>query len=199
MNQATTRYTKTSVVLHWLIAIGIFIMFGIGWFMADLPKDVPKQTVFDLFDLGIFHWSVAEEISPRNFYFNLHKSIGFTLFWLIIIRILWRFTHKPPAMLTSYKEMERKLARGAHFLLYALMFALPFSGIKTALYSKYGVKWFGIPLISGTDDKVTRDFWVNAHEIIGLILVAIIVLHILGALKHKFIDKDETLSRMSLK
>ncbi len=192
------RYTKTAVILHWLIALGIFILFGIGWFMADLPKKVPDQSSFDLFDLGIFSWSVGEPISPRAFYFNLHKSIGVTVFALILIRILWRFTHKPPTLLTSYKEIERKVATGAHLLLYVLMFALPFSGLKTAIYSKYGVKWFGMPFISGVEDKVTRDFWVGAHETIGIILLVIVGIHVLGALKHKFIDKDETLSRMKL-
>jgi cytochrome b561 len=52
--------------------------------------------------------------------------------------------------------------------------------------------------IAGVDDKAVRDFWVEAHEIIGIILLVIVGLHILGALKHKFMDKDETLSRMSL-
>ncbi len=199
MNQASTRYTKTAVVLHWLIAIGIFIMFGIGWFMADLPKEAPKQAAFDLFDLGFYSWQLPEAISPRAFYFNLHKSIGVTVFALILIRILWRFTHKPPALLSNYKAIERKLASGVHYLLYILMFVLPFTGLKTAIYSKYGVKWFGMDFITGVDDKGVRDFYKEAHEIIGLILVAVIAIHILAALKHKFIDKDETLKRMSLK
>jgi len=197
-NMSATRYTKTAVILHWLIALGIFTLFGIGWFMADLPKKVPDQSSFDLFDLGIFSWSVGAPISPRAFYFNLHKSIGVTVFALILIRILWRFTHKPPTLLTSYKEIERKVATGAHLLLYVLMFALPFSGLKTAIYSKYGVKWFGMPFISGVEDKVTRDFWVEAHETIGIVLLVIVGIHVLGALKHKFIDKDETLNRMKL-
>ena len=70
MNHASTGYTKTAKVLHWLIAVGIFVMFGIGWFMADLPKEVPKQNAFDVFDLGIYTWQSAEAISPRNFYFK---------------------------------------------------------------------------------------------------------------------------------
>jgi cytochrome b561 len=198
MNMSIIRYTKTAVILHWIIALGIFIMFGIGWYMADLPKKVPDQSSFDLFDLGVYSWQVAVPESPRAFYFNLHKSIGITVFALIFVRILWRFTHKPPTLLASYKEIERKLATGAHFVLYILMFALPFSGLKTALYSKFGVKWFGIPLISGVDDKVVRDFWVEAHETIGIVLLVIVGIHVLGAIKHKFIDKDETLNRMKL-
>jgi len=196
MNHVSTGYTKTAKVLHWLIAIGIFIMFGIGWFMADLPKDVPKQTAFDVFDLGIYTWQSAEAISPRNFYFNLHKSVGVTIFALIIIRVLWRLSHKPPALLASYKEFERKLAKGTHYLLYLLMVALPLSGLIMVIYGKYGVKWFGIDLFGGLDSKPMRDAFKEVHEIIGLIILAVLALHVLGALKHKFIDKDETLSRM---
>ena len=195
---STVRYSKVAVILHWLIALGIFIMFGIGWFMADLPKEAPKQMAYDLFDLGIVTWQLGEEVSPRTFYFNLHKSIGVTLFALIIFRILWRITHKPPALLSSYKEMERKLADGAHHLLYLLMFAVPLTGLVMAIASKYGVKWFGIDFISGLDNKPLREAFKEAHQIIGLVLLLIVVLHILGALKHKFIDKDETLSRMKL-
>ncbi len=198
MNHDSTRYTKTAVILHWLTAIGIFSMFGIGWFMADLPKDTPKQMVFDLFNLGIFNWPVAEEISPRSFYFNLHKSIGVTIFALILIRILWRFTHKPPALLSSYKAIERKLANGAHHLLYLLMIALPASGVIMAIYSKYGIKWFGLDFIGGLDNKPVREAFKEAHEIIGIIILVVIAIHIAGALKHKFFDKDDTLKRISL-
>ncbi|MBC7757031.1 MAG: cytochrome b [Bdellovibrio sp.] len=192
----SNQYTKTAKILHWLIALGIFGMFALGWFMADIPKEAAKQTVFDIFDLGIFHWTVPEEISPRSFYFNVHKSFGVTIFALIIIRILWRLTHTPPALLASYKAMERKLATGAHRLLYVLMIILPLSGVIMAVYSKYGIKWFGIDFIKGLDNNPLRLIFKSAHEIIGLILVAIIVIHILGALKHQFIDKDETLKRM---
>jgi cytochrome b561 len=191
-----TRYTKTAKLLHWLIAIFIFGMFALGWFMADIPKEAPKQMVFDLFDLGIFNWSVAEEVSPRSFYFNLHKSLGVTLFALILLRVFWRVSHKPPALLANYKAMERKLASGAHRLLYVLMIILPLSGVIMAVYSKYGIKWFGMDFIKGLDNNPMREIFKSAHEIIGIILLAIVVLHIIGALKHKFIDKDETLSRM---
>ena len=199
MNHSTTSYTKTAKVLHWLIALGIFGMFALGWFMSELPKEAPKQMAYDLFNLGVYTWSLTEEISPRTFYFNLHKSIGVTIFALILIRILWRITHRPPALLASYKAWESKLASGAHHLLYLLMVALPLSGIIMAIYSKYGIKWFGIGLIKGLDNKDMRELFYEAHEIIGLIILLVIILHILGALKHKFIDKDDTLKRMSLR
>ena len=157
MNQASTRYTKMAIVLHWLIAIGIFAMFALGWYMSELPKEAPKQIAYDLFDWGIYTWQLAEAASPRTFYFNLHKSIGVTILALIIIRVLWRITHRPPALLTSYKTWERKLATGTHHLLYLLMVALPLSGLIMAVSSKYGVKWFGIDFIGGLDNTQLRE------------------------------------------
>jgi cytochrome b561 len=194
----TNRYTKIAVVLHWLIAIGIFAMFALGWYMSDLPKEAPKQMAYDLFDWGIYTWQLSEEASPRTFYFNLHKSLGVSIFALILFRVFWRMTHKPPTLLSSYKAIERKLATGAHHLLYLLMVAMPLSGIVMALASKYGIKWFGLELIGGLDNKPMRELFKEVHEIIGFILLLIVVFHILGALKHKFIDKDDTIKRMSL-
>ncbi|MES2580298.1 MAG: cytochrome b [Pseudomonadota bacterium] len=198
MTNNASSYTKTAVILHWLIAIAILGMFALGWYMTDLPKEGPKQMGYDLFDWGIYTWQLAEEASPRTFYFNLHKSIGITLFGLIIIRILWRITHRPPALLTSYKVWERKLATGTHHVLYLLMIAMPLTGLITAVSSKYGVKWFGVPFIKGLDDAGLRDAFEAAHEIIAIIILVALFLHIAGALKHKFIDKDDTLKRMSL-
>jgi cytochrome b561 len=198
MNQNATSYTKTAIILHWLIAFFIFGMFALGWFMTELPKNAPKELAHDLFNLGIYSWQSVEAISPRNFYFNLHKSLGITIMELIAFRIFWRITHRPPAMLTSYKTWEVKLANGTHHLLYTLMTAVPLTGLIMAIYGKYGVKWFGIEIISGADNKPLRDIFESAHELIGIFLLVIIGLHIAGALKHKLIDKDGTLKRMSL-
>ena len=198
MMHNTSRYTKTAVILHWLIAIFIFGMFALGWYMSDLPKEAPKAMAYDLFDWGIYTWKLSEPTAPRSFYFNLHKSIGITIMALIIIRILWRITHRPPALLSSYKAWERKLATGAHHLLYLLMVALPVSGIIMATYSKYGIKWFGMPFIKGLDNNPLREIYKEAHEVIGIIILVVIGLHVAGALKHKIIDKDDTLKRISL-
>ena len=199
MKQTPSRYTKTAIILHWLIAIFIALMFVLGWYMAELPKEAPKQMAYDLFDLGVYTWQVAEEISPRTFYFNLHKSLGLTVLALIVLRILWRITHTPPAALSSYKAIEKKVATATHHSLYLLMLAVPVTGLTMAINSKYGVKWFGIDVIAGLDNKPVRDFFECTQEFVGIVLLVLIGIHLLGALKHKFIDKDNTMSRMSLK
>ena len=191
-----TKYTNVAIALHWLIGIAILFMFILGWFMTELPKESAKTTSFDIFNLGLMTWEVPKEESPRAFYFNLHKSIGLTILMLIVLRMYWRFTHRPPAFLNSMKLWEKRLAKATHHSLYLLMFLIPLSGIIMSAGSKYGIKWFGIKVIPGFDDKAIRELFFEFHEIFGLLLLLLLIFHILGAIKHSIIDKDGTLRRM---
>ena len=190
------KYTNVAIVLHWLIGIAILFMFVLGWFMTELPKETPKTTSFDIFNLGLITWGVEEEQSQRSFYFNLHKSVGLSLLMLIVLRMYWRFTHRSPAFLNSMKLWEKRLAKATHHSLYLLMFLIPLSGIIMSAGSKYGIKWFGIKVIPGFDDKAIRELFYEFHEIFGLLLLLTLILHILGAVKHSIVDKDGTLRRM---
>jgi cytochrome b561 len=194
-----TSYSNIAILLHWLIGISIILMFLLGWFMEGLPKEAPKSSSYDLFNLGIYSWELSKETSPRSFYFNLHKSIGVTLFAFIIFRLFWRFTHKPPALLSSMKLWEKRLATSVHHGLYLLMILTPLAGIIMSVASKYGIKWFGIKLIPGLDIPSVRELFYKFHEIFGLLILFILIFHIVGALKHTFIDKDGTLRRMWFK
>ena len=191
-----TKYTNVAIALHWLIGIAILFMFVLGWFMTELPKESAKTTSFDLFNLGLMTWEVAKEESSRAFYFNLHKSIGLTILMLIVLRMYWRFTHRPPTFLNSMKLWEKRLAKATHHALYLLMFLIPLSGIIMSAGSKYGIKWFGIKVIPGFDDKAIRELFYEFHEIFGLLLLLLLIFHILGAVKHSIVDKDGTLRRM---
>lgn len=79
------------------------------------------------------------------------------------------------------------------------MVAVPVAGFLTSLYGKYGVLWFGIPLVAGLENEALHKLLEEVHEITGIVLLVVVLLHVAGALKHKFIDKDETLKRMSLR
>jgi cytochrome b561 len=196
---STQRYTKTAIILHWLIGALIVFMFLLGWYMTELPKDADKVMSFDLFDLGIAQWNVAQEMSPRTFYFNLHKSLGVTILALVLFRIYWRLSHRPPALLSSLKAWERKLAACGHHSLYLLMVLIPVAGIIMSLYSKYGLQWFGIKLLEGLDNKDLRETFAEVHELLGTAMLVVLAVHVLGALKHRLIDKDDTMKRMSLR
>ena len=191
-----TKYTNVAIALHWLIGIAILFMFILGWFMTELPRETPKTSSFDIFNLGLVTWEVAKEQSQRTFYFDLHKSIGLTILMLVVLRVYWRFTHRPPAFLSSMKPWEKKLATATHHSLYLLMILIPLAGIIMSAASKYGVKWFGIKVIPGFNDKGVRDLFLEFHEIFGLLLLLLLIFHILGAVKHSIVEKDGTLRRM---
>lgn len=199
MNDTLQRYTKTAILLHWLIALLIIGMLAMGLWMSELPKDAPKVAEFDLFNLGLYTVTLPEPVSVRTFYFNLHKSFGVTLLALIFLRVYWRLTHKAPDLPASMKALEIKLSHAVHHTLYLLMLAVPLSGFIMSIYSKYGVMWFGTLLVNGLDNPQLRDLFKEVHEISAWLLLIIAALHIAAAIKHKVIDKDEIMQRMSLR
>jgi cytochrome b561 len=195
----TIRYTKTAIILHWLIALLIIGMLALGLWMHELPKDAPKTAAFDLFNWGLYTVTLPEPVSVRTFYFNLHKSLGVTLLVIILFRVFWRLAHAAPAFPDTMKPWEKKLADASHKALYVLMLAMPVSGIIMSLYSKYGILWFGMPLVKGLDDPKLREVFTQVHEVTAWLLMIVIAIHIAAAFKHKMVDKDDVMKRMSLR
>lgn len=199
MNDTVERYTKTAIILHWLIALLIIAMLALGFWMHELPKDAPKTAAFDLFNLGIYTMTLPEPVSVRTFYFNLHKSIGVTLLVIILFRVFWRLMHVAPAFPDTMKAWEKKLADAGHKALYVLMLVMPLSGFVMSIYSKWGIMWFGMPLVKGLDNSGLREIFTEVHEITAWLLIIIIVLHVAAAIKHKVVDRDDVMKRMSLR
>lgn len=197
MSNFVQRYTKTAVILHWLIGLMILGMFALGWYMGDVPKELPKSSSLDLFNLGLYTLQFAEPLTPRTFYFNLHKSFGVTILALVFFRIYWRLTHVAPAMPASMQEWQAQAARIVHKVLYVLMLAMPVSGVAMSICSKYGIKWFGLKLISGLDNNPVREQLMEVHQVLGVILLVVVIMHVGAAFKHKLWDKDEVWKRMS--
>ncbi len=174
-NHVMPRYTSFAVLLHWLIAIGVFVMIGIAWYMVDIPKKTPE----------------------RAFWFNLHKSIGVTIGVLVLIRIVWRLTHTPPPMPSSMPAWEMTAAKISHGLLYACLLVMPIVGFLASNFTKYGVKYFGIPIGPFfAENQALRDGLQEVHEIVSYILVAVVVVHVLAAFKHLLVDRDGVFQRM---
>jgi len=169
------RYTRTAIALHWLIAVAILGLIGLGWYMVDIPKNTPE----------------------RGYFFNLHKSIGLTTGFFILLRLWWRATHVPPPLATSLRLWERRLATWTHRLLYVCMVLMPLSGYVASNFTKFGVKYFGIELAPwGPENKLVYGFFNSMHVFTSYVFVALIALHIAGALKHLVIDRDGELRRM---
>jgi|SRR5271163_885395 len=171
---APERYTRTAVRLHWLIAALILCAFAVGWFMTSLT------------------------ISPlRLRLVNWHKWIGISVLLLVVLRLLWRLKHPPPAFLPM-PRWQRQVAHGLHAALYILLFALPISGWFYSNAAGYPVVYFGLVRLPTLVDKnkVLSQTLHHLHHLIGWALLIAIGLHLLAVIKHHFIDRDATLNRM---
>lgn len=172
----TSRYTTTSIVFHWIIAILTLTMIGLGSYMTDVPKGSPD----------------------RAFYFNLHKSIGVTTALLVLARLWWRAKNPPPPLPTSMPDWEIKAAKISHALLYMCLIVMPLSGFSASQFTKYGVIFFGLFKIPpmGSENKVIYDLLQGIHGVTAALLIALVVIHVLAAFKHLLINRDKVFQRM---
>jgi len=175
LKSSSDRYTRTAVVLHWLIAALLLVEVAQGWWMQEIPKQPP----------GL-----------RADQFNLHKSVGLVLLALVLVRLGWRLLHSPPSM-AGVARWQLRLAKINHAVLYLAMFALPLSGYLGSVFSGYPIKWFGIALpLWGTANPAIKDFMSTVHLLASWVLVACTALHIAGAFKHELAGEG-ALARMA--
>ncbi len=168
-------YTKTAKTLHWAMAILLFGLLALGFYMHDLPLSPEK--------LQLYSW---------------HKWAGVSAFLLVVIRLAWRAAHRPPALPASMPKPMQFAAHAGHLVLYVLMIAIPLSGWLMSSAKGFQTVWFGvlpIPDLLGKD-KELGDLLAQVHLGLNLFFVAVLVGHIGAALKHHFIDKDDILTRM---
>jgi cytochrome b561 len=181
--QNAAKYDRVQIILHWLIAILLFAMIGLGLFMVELPKQSELPPGVE---------------SVRAFYFLLHKSLGITVAGLIILRLIWRFTHQAPALPDTIAKWQQKAAGAVHVLLYLVMLAVPVTGYLQSMYSKYDTMFWGITLPRLADaDATMREMFTEWHEVFAFALIGLIIFHVAAAVKHKF-EGTGVSDRMSL-
>ena len=170
------HYTGTAIALHWLVALLLLGQFAFGLALEDIPRGTPE----------------------RGYYVNLHKSIGILIGLLILLRIAWRLTHKPPPLPEAMAPWQRRAAWFSHAALYACMLALPLSGYLASNFSRHGVKFFNTVRWApwGPDDKTLYAFFNGAHHLAALLLAIFVAVHVLAVAKHMLIDRDRLLLRM---
>ena len=172
----TTHWGLSAVLMHWLVALAVIGLFALGWWMTTLSY------YDDWYRQGPF----------------IHKSIGILLLFVVLFRLLWRRLDPAPAKLANHSRWERRLAAWTHGLLYLLLLTILLSGylISTADGRAISVfDLFEIPAtlqaIDGQEDIAGTFHWYSACA-----LMTLVALHSLGAVKHQWLDKDGTLSRM---
>ncbi len=171
------RYTRTAVLLHWLIAAMVSVQFCWGWWMQTIPK---------------------QPVGPRVDAFNLHKSVGLTLLALMLVRLGWRLAHRPPP-LPPMPAWQALAARATHGALYVALLVQPLTGYLGSVFSGYPVKYFGLalPPWAGAHPAL-KDFLSAVHLATSWVLAAAVALHVAGAAKHALVDRDGLLARMGI-
>lgn len=177
--QSNARYTGVAIALHWLLALAILVMAGVGIYMTDLP------------------------VSPvRMKLYNWHKWAGVSFLVLTVLRLLWRATHRPPslpqAVTLGMPTWQLRAHDATHMLMYVLFFAVPLLGWAYSSAAGYPIVLFGqIPLPDFIDpDKALAEIIKPLHELSALALLGLTGLHVVAALKHQWIDRDGLLTRM---
>ncbi len=171
----THHYSRTAKGLHWLIALLMLSLLGLGFYMQDLPLSPQK--------LQLYAW---------------HKWAGVTVFLLVIVRLAWRVTHQPPPLPAGMPSWQQWAAQATHLLLYGLMLAIPLSGWLMSSAKGFQTVWFGILPLTDllAKDKALGDLLQTLHMSLNLLLVALLVAHVGASLKHHFINKDDVLLRI---
>ena len=174
-NVVVDTYSKGSKWLHWIVAIIVMSMLLFSFFLDDVPEQYQSTA------------------------YMIHKSIGLTILLLMCVRLFWINHTGKPELPFSVPRWERLLARVVQAALYVFLFAQPLIGWVMSVSAGRTPVFFGlfqVPLLGIPVNKYLSDTMAEAHEIIAWILIALIALHVAGALKHYFINKDRLLHRM---
>ncbi|MBV5284627.1 MAG: cytochrome b [Methyloversatilis discipulorum] len=169
------RYTRTAMTLHWLIALMLFGMFGFGLYMVELP------------------------LSPQKLkFYSYHKWAGVTVFLLVLARLAWRITHRPPALPADMPGWQVTAAKAGHHLLYLLMVIVPLSGWLMSSAKGFQTVWFGVLPLPDllAKDEALGEALLLTHRLLNWFFMLVVAGHVVAALKHHFIDRDGLLSRM---
>jgi len=175
LDPAQPAYTPVARALHWITAALVLSTIPVGVVMANLDGG-PLQ----------------------DFLYNVHETIGTVLMPIIVLRIIWRLTHRPLPLPPEIPAIQRRSAEAVHWLLYVLLIVQPLVGwIGISAYgAPIKVFWtFVLPPIWHKDSAFS-DQVLAVHSLIGFVIIALLCAHIAGALFHHFVRRDRVLLRM---
>jgi cytochrome b561 len=175
IRNTTSRWGGVSKTFHWLIVALIITQFVLISLADRLPLGGAKVAMF-----------------------ARHKSVGITILMLAVVRLVWRWLNPIPRIPDTLKPYERALAHFSHVTLYVLLFAMPLSGWMMSSARNFPVSWFNLFQLPDLvePNRQLYNLFHETHEMLAAALVVVAGLHVLGALKHHFILKDDVLRRM---
>ena len=182
------RYGGLTKTFHWLTALLILSLIPLGVIANDMAYEIKTgaQTE-DAF------------VARTAWLFSLHKTLGVAVFFVALLRILWALSQPKPGLLHPDRKVESMAAETVHWLLYGSLVVVPLSGwIHHAAASGFAPIWWplgqNLPLVPKSE--AIAGAMAGAHWVLTKVLAVALFLHLAGALKHHFVDKDATLRRM---
>jgi cytochrome b561 len=169
------RWGAVSQLFHWACAALVVTLGSLGLYMTELTSQVARIRLY-----------------------ALHKSLGLTLLALVLLRLLWRWTHAVPGPVPGMKRHLRLAADGVHGLLYTMMIAMPLTGWLINSTSGYPLQWFrlfNLPAIAAKDEHL-NGIAKTLHEFGFWTLAVLVAGHVGAALYHHLFLRDGTLHRM---
>lgn len=177
LKNTANSYGIVAKGFHWLLFLMLSFSIIAGNFLASMPKGPEKLQAA-----------------------GMHKSFGVVLLLLILARLAWRLINETPKDPDGTPAIQRLMAHAMHWVLYALMFAQPLSGILMSQAAGYPVSFFGLfelPVLLDKDTSLAQ-FFRSVHGTVWILLLVAVVGHAGAALHHHFIRKDAVLKQMSL-
>jgi cytochrome b561 len=169
------KYGATASVLHWVLAALVLALFGLGWYMVQIPKGTP----------------------PVTYFYNLHKSIGIVTAVPLVLLLAWRLTHVPPPLPASVAAWEASAAHINHVLFYVCLVLLVASGFIESNFTKFGIRFFGYPLPRlGWEDRTIYTWFNRIHVYLSYFFAVLVAIHVIAGLKHLIFDRDRVVQRI---
>ena len=184
LKNTATRYGAVAQAMHWLIVALIITQYTLAKLAESAGADKAAHPAAALQQLALL---------------ARHKSVGLTIFALAVLRLLWRWYSPPPPLPVTMPRWQTYIAKLTHYAFYALLLLLPMSGLVMSAASNYPVSYFGLFTIPNVvaPDETLKDIMKERHHMLFDILVVVAVVHVVAALKHHFVDRDDVLRRMA--
>ena len=174
------KLSSNTVLLHWIVGLTIIALLAVGVYMAETET------------FALYPW---------------HKSFGVLVFFFVLLRVAWRVKNGWPTPVRAYERIEQQLSKVVHYVLLIGTVVMPLSGFLMSSLGGNGVDFFGIELVARNPDPANPREVIPLngalgslghaiHHWVGYLMIAALVLHIAGAVKHHVTDKDGTLVRM---
>lgn len=182
-------YGAVTKGFHWLTALLILAVIPLGLIASDMAHDLRDPAI-----------AATDAMAARTaLLFSIHKTIGVTIFFVALARILWALSQPRPGLINGDRPAEAFLAVCVHWLLYGSLVAVPLSGwVHHAATTGFAPIWwpFGQSLPFVPKDETIARIAGTTHYLLQWVLIGALTLHIIGVIKHHVIDRDATLRRM---